>query len=90
MVTHPPHTHALAGRHQLIGEHAGIARVGALPGIFPDGFELHVLLFPAHKVEPARVLPMVPLLEVDPRDPRHRAPCHPWPHPGVVGSGPAA
>jgi len=45
--TPPPHAPALAGRPQFIGEHAGRAWVGLLPGIVPEGCEPPVVLLPA-------------------------------------------
>ena len=38
--------HNTVGRHQFISQHVRMARVGALPGVFPDGFELPVFPFP--------------------------------------------
>ncbi len=65
--TQPPHAPALAGCPQCIGEHAGMAWVGPVPGIVPDGGEPHVFLLPTDKIKSPGMFPAMPLLKVDPR-----------------------
>ena len=64
-VAHPAHADSLAGGHQFVAKHARVARIGAIPSVFSDDFQFHVLLFATQKIEPARVLPVVPLSEID-------------------------
>ncbi len=59
-------TASLAAAHTAIRQHARMAWVGALPAVFADALHLHILFLPAQKIKPARVLPKVPLAEVDP------------------------
>ena len=66
VIAHAPHADSLAGGHQFAAEHARIARIGALPPVLPDDFQLHIRLLPAQETDSAALLPAVPLLEIDP------------------------